>query len=552
MWRSALIVAAVLATVSLQASSAPVEGGPIYKRPQEIGETSGFTAYIEDQSFGNALVPDGAPNIVGGNGVAWLTSSGASLNNPVELTAPSGAGGSFGSAVNTVRAPKQVSSRDLNGASQDFVWLFVAASASNTVYAMNDIDFVEDPTNASFTVNTAKGPTGYDDSQALTPSGAPSGTYTPRAIYAAGRSTAAGNQPDQCLYSDAIVIYNGASRGYIVIYKYDGRVPTTETGEWSQTSLVTGEVANFGFDSARHSNNAWVVTATGNSRAYLYLYSADGNDCTSSITLSATITPASNGGSFGDSVSMGRGGDGAYVVAVGAPTRGSGGAVDLFRIASGTSSLLQTLTPPTDDTFEPPVAPVAGMRFGDDLALGDTNFLLVGAPAYSARGGLFFYQLNETTGDLEFEFPLNLSSEAIPSNAALGSSITHQCRTFYFGVPALSTVLQQSINIGAFYDDYCTCNQVAQDPPMYYAQYASGVSPTALCNPVLMSVNRICLLEDANSICNYQGNTAWFFTEELPANPEGQQFECLEDTRLVRRTVAANCFYDYGILGTPA
>eukprot|EP00186_Timspurckia_oligopyrenoides_P005173 CAMPEP_0182445660 /NCGR_PEP_ID=MMETSP1172-20130603/3714_1 /TAXON_ID=708627 /ORGANISM="Timspurckia oligopyrenoides, Strain CCMP3278" /LENGTH=558 /DNA_ID=CAMNT_0024641471 /DNA_START=37 /DNA_END=1713 /DNA_ORIENTATION=+ len=544
------VVSAVLSCVVL---GVPTVGGPTYQRPQElsIGSTDLHPVPGIGGGFGQAL--SGGNGFFGGTGGSYVTGrESSSLNNPFELPTPNGATASLGRSVTVAQVAKvNAPDGDLSGTQfNNFQWYFVIDNARLYTYASIQIDRNNASNPDQVTGNSNGGLADIEVVNSLTP---PASAGIPLRQVITGRQSRV-NADGGCVYTDVIVTGSSENNGFFAVFTYDGRVPFDEVGGFSLRFRTPSNVDGFGWSAESLSSEVFAVGSNVGRSVFIYeTTDVDNGDCTYGYDQAVSIT--NNVPSFGYSISIVSG-----HIAVGAPLSGNFGRAYIYSYnrAAGTSSLLQTVEAPVSDAFG--ITQQNGQRFGAAVALaGPTNFLFVGSPEFGAKGQVFYFQFSEATGFLEFEFPFDI--EAVPNGVGFGEKIVVNCKTVTVGTDSGSIVTVTNFDIGAFFDDYCTC--VAAERPMLFASLVDGTESdnpfidgtSGTCVSVVSSSFRACELSGAGSICNYLAEPAWFFDDQPNPPPVDLTASCTwfagDSAHLNRRNFAPNCFYDYGEIGVP-
>lgn len=508
-------LAALLAAASVRAT--PVVGGPTFQRPQEISIFS-TTPRVGPAGYGTRIPYNGVPDVVGGSGEIYATNAGA---NPVQLPNPTGVQSTFGTAVLKLQFLKRTT-----GGNVALPWIIGADNSEIHVYT--NMQFITNASNPSQVIGVQPGSNSqYTLRSSLTPSNVPSGAQIRNII--PGYSNSNGS----CLFSDFYVLGSSSSEGFITAYTYDGNVAIGAFGSVVERFANTNQIALFG-QAADVVNNRFFVA--GSNQIVIYqATSPTQNPCSYTFNVYTTLTGL---GGLASISAVQRGSN--YFIAAGIPGTGTArGSVTVQRVTTSgaTATQLETITPPSDPANG--ISPANGMRFGRAVRFSSSNYLVIGAPLLGSKGQAFFYQLDETTGALAYEFPFNVGP--IASGAFFGAEITVNCKTFYFGDQSVNSVNVVDFNIGAFYDDYCTC--FASTRPMVFASFLTGNT----CLGKASSNYFECTLDtNPSSVCNYVARDVFLF-DGTPPNA-GEQAPCTAQNVVNRVRWGNNCFQDYGTI----
>nr|AAV48590.1 glycoprotein [Porphyridium sp. UTEX 637] len=353
------------------------------------------------------------------------------------------------------------------------------------------------------------------------------------------------NTAGNCVKSFGLVVRGTGNQGLVQGVEYDGYVAIDSNGSFaiSGYSPAVNNAPGFGknFAAARTGNFFAVSSESG---VIVMSIPVDNAGCTLSFSVAYTITP---GAGRVSGVSLAQ--DNEFYAAVGIPGAGPG-EVRIYRLdGGGATTLVQTLSPP-DDIPELPI--VANQRFGEMVRFGansETNYVAVGSPGYAAEGLALFYTAepgltpNDPDEGLLTLLAYSNSSE-IPANGGLGEFMTaSNCRQFVFGEPSVDSVVTFLASIGAYYEDYCTCERenIFDQGIMFPVPNFPGESPTT-CRSSIYEFRFNCLMEGAPSICTYSERPTYEWTEEV-VDPDNTPCELV--SRIQRRLSQSNCFQDY-------
>eukprot|EP00183_Erythrolobus_madagascarensis_P000436 CAMPEP_0185848550 /NCGR_PEP_ID=MMETSP1354-20130828/3361_1 /TAXON_ID=708628 /ORGANISM="Erythrolobus madagascarensis, Strain CCMP3276" /LENGTH=524 /DNA_ID=CAMNT_0028548957 /DNA_START=52 /DNA_END=1626 /DNA_ORIENTATION=- len=331
--------------------------------------------------------------------------------------------------------------------------------------------------------------------------------------------------PATCVLTQVLV---GApannANSFVTSYSYNANQPNSEIGEFTHTGLDLSGPASFGFSMANR-GNVLIVGAPDSNAAFVYAKNFDAEACSIGYSLSVSL---SGTGQFGFSVDLGA----AYYV-VGAPTDGDG---KVFFYQG--STLAQTVEASSSGT--------GPTEFGARVyELND--YIFVGAPG-GPTGQVLMYRVDPETG--MFMFHQELENPSI--TPGFGTKIeSNNCNRVVVGSPLGSNVVQQyNSDLGAYYDDYCTCEFVPVPPFAYPVLETHNVTTDErTCLSVMKTQNWECTMDNPQHLCDYREQTGYIWLNEPHPTESGIIDDCdpVPPGRLVRKRVFNNCMRTYTI-----
>uniref|UniRef100_A0A7S1TNH5 Uncharacterized protein n=1 Tax=Erythrolobus australicus TaxID=1077150 RepID=A0A7S1TNH5_9RHOD len=323
-----------------------------------------------------------------------------------------------------------------------------------------------------------------------------------------------------CYLSSILIGAPNPSGGNVYVYSYNANQDNSVVGSFVSGVSVSG-VRGFGFHMALRSNTILVGAPDSNS-VVVYSKSVQPS-CTLSLSQGSTLTRS--GGQFGFNVDIGNN----YYV-IGAPTDGTG-KVYFYR---GTT-MLQELDASSSGT--------GPREFGARVhELND--YIFIGAPGGGVGQVLVYHVDSETS---QFAFYQELENPGI--NPAFGTTIeSNNCNRIWVGTSQGNNIVQvYGADIGAYYPDYCTCDEEPV-PPYYIPIFQSFIDPTTICVAEMRTRNWVCKMDGfPGSICDYRDQTGYVWVNEAPTE-DGATDECLPvvpGSRLVRKRAGSNCLATY-------
>uniref|UniRef100_A0A7S0ZAH3 SMP-30/Gluconolactonase/LRE-like region domain-containing protein n=1 Tax=Timspurckia oligopyrenoides TaxID=708627 RepID=A0A7S0ZAH3_9RHOD len=427
----------------------------------------------------------------------------------------------------TFSADSNFTNAELTGCAWGFVGGPASSSGRVFIYTSCDLEIqeLENPAtealeNVTVTVSTG----GMNYMQTLLAPGAANQEFG-RSMASSSFKVLSTETAGGCLITELLVGAPAASGGRVFQYIYNGQVPADDLGsfEISTFNIAAGSNRLFGF-SMDYAGGTLMVGAPGSNTVAVYSRTTDPIACTIAYSPVRTLSGPS-GARFGQSVSIGQG-----FQLVGAPQNGRG-TVSIYQGAS----LRQTLD--VDSTGESRAANIGSAI--DSQA----GYIAVGAAGVSP-GFTFIYKVDPETSLFTVTQALE-NPDIIPQFG--GAIAFDSCRTLYVGSTAGTNIVNRyGADIGAYYDDFCTCAQQTVEP--YYVPIPeSENNGTTLCFGQMRTTNFVCDLTGMDSICNYRDQVGYIWLNGSPTEPDTVD-DCVlvePNSRIVRRRAGGLCLYVY-------